>query len=189
MTVVNLLKQAFYITHILVCVLGRNKQEETEAIKLISRIEEFFSIFKSNQPNKMNDSKSLFSQIKLIFGDFKSIFNDLNVITCSKQSEWKNCYSSDLQQVLNQLLDFIDNSNNEAAQFDKIDHVAMKLVTKSKSFSSLVEEIETFGNDKFNVETQTNESPLLETTSQAQAASTTLNKPFSFSGFFTTSSS
>ena len=191
LTVVNLLKQAFYITHILVYVLGRNKQEETEAIKLISRIEDFYSIFRSNHPNKMNDFKTIVSQIKLIFANFKSIFNELNLITCSNQSEWKNCYSSDLQQVLNQLLDFIDNSNNETAQFDKIDHVAMKLVTKSKSFSSIVEEIETFGNEKFNVETQTNESSSLPETTPQVPSSTFINfnKPFSFSSLFTTSSS
>ena len=183
LTVMNLLKQAFYITHILVCVLGSNKDEETQANKLITQIETFFTAFKSNQTHKINDFKSLFYQIKLVFAEFKLIFNDLNSFKSSKQSDWQNC-----QEVLNKLLDFIDNSGNDKTQFGKMDHVAIKLVTKSKSYSSIVEEIESFGNRKFNAETKTSFSTTILKNSAASIQPRTAAKKSSgsklYSGLF-----
>ena len=176
LTVMNLLKQAIYITHILVGILGSNKKEETEANKLITQIETFFTLTKFNQTNKINDFKGLFNQIKLIFADFKSIFNDLNSFKTLNQSDCQNC-----QEVLNKLLDFIDNNGNDKTRFGKVDHVAIKLVTKSMSYSSIVKEIENFGNKKFNAEIKTSCSALIVESTQLKIAQESSQIFYSFS--------
>ena len=119
----------------------------------------------------------------MVFAEFKSIFNDLNSFKSSKQSDWQNC-----QEVLNKLLDFIDNSGNDKTQFGKMDHVAIKLVTKSKSYSSIVEEIESFGNRKFNAETKTSFSTSILKSSaasiQPRTAAEKSSGAKSYSGLF-----
>jgi hypothetical protein len=112
----------------------------------------------------------------LIFADFKSIFNDLNSFKTLNQSDCQNC-----QEVLNRLLDFIDNNGNDKTRFGKIDHVAIKLVTKSRSYSSIIEEIENFGNKKFNAETKTSCSALIVESSQLEIAQKPSQIFFSFS--------
>lgn len=125
---VNLLKQSFFITAILACVLDNKKETMPE----VSKLEDLLTNI------EINDFKALFNEIRIFFHDFKPTFKAVNLLKSSKQSDWRLNKPLYLQEVFNNLSNFISNDNDEINE-EKITYLSSKLIKKAKSFSTFIE--------------------------------------------------
>ena len=150
LTSVELIKQAFIIIQIIEC-FQVDKKSVGQNDSIINDMKNYLNNSYKNQyqiqTNSTNDSQEkIIEDIQKLFSNFEIIFNEFNLYSqkqCyqSEQGDWNNEKPCLLEELLKELIEFINEADNENLQND-LEEISLALIEKAGYYSSKAEFIE-----------------------------------------------
>ena len=150
LTSVELIKQAFIIIQIIEC-FQVDKKSVGQNDSIINDMKNYLNNSYINQyqiqTNSTNDSQEkIIEDIQKLFSNFEIIFNEFNLYSqkqCyqSEQGDWNNQKTCLLEELLKELIEFINKADNENLQND-LEEISLALIEKAGYYSSKAEFIE-----------------------------------------------